>query len=156
MKGAGVRLDRQALGIIGRASVYRVLDGKAAVVSAGFSFARVRGFSVSEIAVRNRRYRKQGRSKLVGISNPAPYPPAQAALAAGLLGCRNSERPAAAGVGLQREAAGHGCLTQPRSLLGRQTTQGPGLCLPLAELPARLPSCHGSEHAACVRRWIRA
>jgi hypothetical protein len=30
--------------------------------------------------------------------------------------------------------------------------KGRGFACPLAELPTRLPSCHGLEHAACVRR----
>jgi hypothetical protein len=34
--------------------------------------------------------------------------------------------------------------------------KGRGFACLLAQMPARLPSCHGLEHAACVRRWIRA
>jgi hypothetical protein len=56
------------------------------------------------------------------------------------------ERAAAAGVGLRREAAGPGCLSLPRSLLGRQTTQWPGLCVPncgTAPLCPALPCAWG-------------
>src|SRR6266404_903669 len=91
--------------------------------------------------------------RIVDVTSPGTVKRVQSALptcdwAAAQYGGNAPPRPAS---GLQREAV-QVHLTRLRSLLGRQTTQRPGLCVPTCPTACPIASCHNLERVdvACV------